>query len=150
MSSEMFGMEWHQIHTEAERLEHAISPAFEAKLIEKLGEEGDCPHGNKVLPKTPAQIKRRGLLSLSEATEGTDYVIASLYERDSSLLEFLHELGIGPKVAIHVQKRNDDNTMQLSTKNGSVTLGQSAAIRVWVRPSPGSRAADEPRRRKKR
>jgi DtxR family transcriptional regulator, Mn-dependent transcriptional regulator len=149
MLSEMFGMEWHQIHTEAERLEHAISPAFEAKLIEKLGEEGDCPHGNKVLPETPAQIKRRGLVALSEATENTDYVVASLYERDSSLLEFLHELGIGPKVAVRVQRRNYDNTMQLKTPNGSVTLGQSAAIRVWVRPSSGPRETSEPRRRKK-
>jgi DtxR family Mn-dependent transcriptional regulator len=138
-------VEWHQIHAEAERLEHAISPAFEAKLIERLGEEGDCPHGNKVLPETPAQIKRRGLVALSEATENTDYVVASLYERDSGLLEFLHELGIGPKVALRVLKRNYDDTMQVQTPNGPVTLGQSATIRVWVRP----KSADEPRKRKK-
>src|SRR5271155_859178 len=86
MLSEMFGMEWHQIHAEAERLEHALSPAFETKIIEKLGENGDCPHGNKVLPETPNQINRRGLIPLSEAQEATDYIVASLYERDSGLL----------------------------------------------------------------
>src|SRR6185312_14285626 len=43
MLAEIFGMEWHQIHAEAERLEHVISPAFEAKLIERLGQEGECP-----------------------------------------------------------------------------------------------------------
>ena len=37
MLSEIFGMEWHEIHEEAERLEHAVSPAFEIKLKEKLG-----------------------------------------------------------------------------------------------------------------
>jgi DtxR family Mn-dependent transcriptional regulator len=37
MLSEIFGMEWYEIHEEAERLEHAVSPAFEAKLKEKLG-----------------------------------------------------------------------------------------------------------------
>jgi DtxR family transcriptional regulator, Mn-dependent transcriptional regulator len=42
MLSEIFGMEWHEIHAEAERLEHAVSPAFEAKLIEKLGDKGVC------------------------------------------------------------------------------------------------------------
>src|SRR6185437_4073611 len=36
MLSEMFGMDWYRVHDEAERLEHAVSPAFEAKLIEKL------------------------------------------------------------------------------------------------------------------
>jgi DtxR family Mn-dependent transcriptional regulator len=146
MLSEMFGLEWHQIHAEAERLEHAISPAFEAKLIEKLGEEGDCPHGNKVLPETPAQIRRRGLVPLSEAKEASEYLVASLYERDSRLLEFLHELGIGPKVAIRVLKHNYDDTLQVLTQNGPVTLGQSATSRIWVR----QKATDEPKRRRSR
>ncbi len=133
MLSEMFGMEWHQIHAEAERLEHAISPAFEAKLIEKLGEEGDCPHGNRVLPETPAQIKRRGLIPLSEASEGGDYVVASLYERDARLLEFLHKIGIGPKVPLRILERNYDNTIQVRAPHGKVTLGEASAKRVWVR-----------------
>ena len=70
MLSEVFGMEWHEIHEEAERLEHAVSPAFEAKLKEKLGEGGACPHGNAVLPENPAERKRRGEVPLSEAAEG--------------------------------------------------------------------------------
>src|SRR5438046_2467895 len=32
MLAEMFGMEWYRVHDEAERLEHAISPEFEARL----------------------------------------------------------------------------------------------------------------------
>ncbi len=46
MLCEMFGMEWYQVHDEAERLEHAVSPAFEAKLVAKLGRGRPCPHGN--------------------------------------------------------------------------------------------------------
>lgn len=134
MLAEIFGMEWHQIHAEAERLEHAISPEFEAKLIEKLGKEGDCPHGNRVLPETPAQMKRRGLLALSQAEEGAELVVASLYERDSKLLEFLHKLGIGPKVHLRIVGRNYDDTVEVQTEAGRVTLGASAAGRVWVRP----------------
>src|ERR1700684_4363511 len=45
MLSEVFGMEWYEIHEEAERLEHAVSPAFEARLIEKVGEGGGGPRG---------------------------------------------------------------------------------------------------------
>src|SRR5579883_636484 len=33
MLSEVFGMEWYKVHDEAERLEHAVSPDFEAKLL---------------------------------------------------------------------------------------------------------------------
>ena len=132
MLSEMFGMEWHQIHAEAERLEHAISPAFEAKLIEKLGETGDCPHGNKVLPETPAQLKKRGLVPLSDAPEGENYLVVSVYERDSRLLEFLHKLGIGPKIRIRLIERNYDDTLRVQTPSGEITLGIPAASRVWV------------------
>ncbi|WP_263367899.1 metal-dependent transcriptional regulator [Edaphobacter bradus] len=144
MLAEIFGMEWHQVHAEAERLEHVISPAVEAKLIEKLGKEGDCPHGNRVLPETPAQIRKRGLLPLSEAVEAKDYVVASLYERDFRLLEFLHKIGIGPRVPVRVLERNYDDTIQVLTPNGPVTLGSPAAGRVWVKPKSG----DKPKHRK--
>lgn len=134
MLSEIFGMEWHHIHAEAERLEHVISPEFEKKLIEKLGAEGDCPHGNGVLPETPAQMRRQGLLALSEAEVGLSYTVARLYERDGKLLEFLHNLGIGPEVTVRMIARNYDETLQLDIGAGQVTLGNSAASRIWVKP----------------
>lgn len=134
MLSEIFGMEWHQIHAEAERLEHVISPAFEAKLVERLGAEGECPHGNRVLPETPAQLEGRGLVRLSDAIEGTTYTVASLYERDSRLLEFLHEQGVGPGVNVRPLARNYDHTLRLKIPSGEITLGIFATDRVWVRP----------------
>ena len=70
MLSEIFGMEWHEIHEEAERLEHAVSPAFEAKLREKLGEGGACPHGNHVLPESPAERKQRGEIRSRRPSKG--------------------------------------------------------------------------------
>jgi DtxR family transcriptional regulator, Mn-dependent transcriptional regulator len=142
MLSEIFGMEWHQIHAEAERLEHVISPEFEAKLIERLGEEGDCPHGNRVLPETPAQLHRRGLTRLSEAPAGAPVVVSSLYERDARLLEFLHNLGIGPGVTLTPVARNYDDTLRVRVGSHELTLGLFAADRIWVRPpSPKPRSA---------
>src|SRR5215469_793876 len=86
MLSEIFGMEWYEIHDEAERLEHAVSPAFEARLKEKLGEGGACPHGNAVLAERPAERKNRGELPLSEAKPGERYRVTSVQERDTQLL----------------------------------------------------------------
>src|SRR5215813_9160138 len=91
MLSEMFGMEWYEVHDEAERLEHAVSPAFEAKLLERLGSKGTCPHGNWVLPETPEERAKRGRILLSEAREDAGYTVVSLYERDPKLLLFLHQ-----------------------------------------------------------
>lgn len=134
MLSEVFGMEWYEIHEEAERLEHAVSPAFEAKLREKLGEAGACPHGNSVLPESPAQRKKRGELPLSEALAGRQYTVISLQERDPRLLLFLHGVGIGPGRTLRVLSQNYDQTVSIELATGNSILGRPAAEAVWLRP----------------
>jgi DtxR family transcriptional regulator, iron-dependent repressor len=137
MLNEIFGMEWYEIHEEAERLEHAVSLAFEAKLKEKLGEGGACPHGNAVLPASPAERKRRGELPLSEATEGQFYTVISLHERDPKLLLFLHHMGIGPSRKLKVVSQNYDQTVSIELPTGVSILGRPAAEAVWLRPEAG-------------
>jgi DtxR family Mn-dependent transcriptional regulator len=134
MLSEIFGMEWYEIHEEAERLEHAVSPAFEIKLREKLGESGACPHGNHVLPESPVERKRRGETQLSEAVEGQNYSIISLHERDPKLLLFLHFAGLGPGKSLRVLSQNYDQTVSIELSAGICTLGHAAAEAVWLRP----------------
>jgi DtxR family transcriptional regulator, Mn-dependent transcriptional regulator len=135
MLSELFGMEWYQVHEEAERLEHAVSPAFEARLLERLGNTGTCPHGNAVLPVTPAERKKRGELPLSEAEEGRRYTVVSLHERDPRLLLFLHESGIDPKRTLKVLSQNYDQTVSIELPTGNAILGRPAAEAVWLRPA---------------
>jgi DtxR family transcriptional regulator, Mn-dependent transcriptional regulator len=134
MLSEIFGMEWHEIHEEAERLEHAVSPAFEEKLKERLGEGGACPHGNAVLPENPTERKRRGEVPLSEAAEGQRYTVKSLQERDPKLLLFLHQAGIGPGKTLTVISQNYDQTVSIELSTGSCILGRPAAEAVWLGP----------------
>jgi DtxR family Mn-dependent transcriptional regulator len=142
MLSEVFGMEWYEIHEEAERLEHAVSPAFEAKLKEKLGETGACPHGNAVLPESPAVRKRRGEVPLSEAVEGENYTVTSLHERDPKLLLFLHKTGIGPGQNLRVVSQNYDETVSIelpgSDSARNSILGRPAAEAVWLRSGNSS------------
>jgi len=133
MLSEMFGMDWYRVHDEAERLEHAVSPEFEAKLIEKLGEKGTCPHGNSVLPESDEQLRKRGLVTLFDAMENVKYTVSSLYERDPKLLVFLHQSGIGPNARVQVRGRNYDETINVKTPSGTTTLGRPAAEKVWVK-----------------
>ena len=135
MLSEVFGMEWYEIHEEAERLEHAVSPAFELKLKEKLGEDGACPHGNAVLPVNPIERKKRGETPLSEAVEGQRYTVTSLQERDPKLLLFLHKAGIGPGQGLRVVTQNYDQTVSIELVTGNVILGRPAAAAVWLRPA---------------
>ena len=132
MLSEIFGMEWYKVHDEAERLEHAVSPDFEGKLLARLGRGGACPHGNLSELESPASRRRRGLLLLAEAEAGRNYQVSGIYERDRHLLEFLEARGIRPGAYLRVTGRNYDQTLTLHTGAGQVALGSSAAEKVWV------------------
>jgi DtxR family Mn-dependent transcriptional regulator len=132
MLTEVFGMPWYEVHDEAERLEHAVSPAFEKKLVEKLGQKDVCPHGNGLSMRSDAERRKHGLGLLSEAQEGKKYRIASVYERDRKLLEFFDQEGIRPGTGIAVQSRNYDDTITLTIGNAAVRLGLPAATKIWV------------------
>src|SRR6478735_6336344 len=51
---EMLGMQWHQVHEEAHRLEHYISGAVEARVVASLGQPTTCPHGNPIPGYVPS------------------------------------------------------------------------------------------------
>ena len=111
----------------------AQGDVFEAKLKEKLGEGGACPHGNAVLPVSPAERRRRGEIQLSQAAEGRRYAVVSLQERDPRLLQFLHASGIGPGKTLKVLHQNYDQTVQIELATGNSILGRPAAEAVWLK-----------------
>jgi DtxR family Mn-dependent transcriptional regulator len=132
MLSGIFGMEWYEVHDEAERLEHAVSPAFEKKLLEKLGNQEVCPHGNGLAMRSPAEKRKKGLRLLTEVEEGGSYRVVSVYERERKLLEFFDSEGIRPGTQIKVQQKNYDGTISLAIGNHTLRLGVPAAEMVWV------------------
>ncbi len=136
MLSEVFGMEWYEIHEEAERLEHAVSPAFEAKLREKLGEGGACPHGNAVLPEIPRRTQKAGRGSaVGGGGRASATVVTSLQERDPKLLLFLHHRASGRARSLRVMSQNYDQTVSIELPGGVSILGRPAAEAVWLRPA---------------
>jgi DtxR family Mn-dependent transcriptional regulator len=131
MLAEMLGMEWYKVHEEAERLEHAVSDDFERKLIQKLGEEGPCPHGNGINTGA-AERRKAGLMLLADVPAGKRVKVVGMYERDRALLEYFDGLELRPGSQVRVVSRNYDDTMILDLGVKQVHLGQVAAKRVWV------------------
>ncbi len=128
---EMLGMEWYKVHEEAERLEHSVSEDLEARLIEKLGPNGACPHGNRI-NKSAAERRKLGLEQLWEAAPGAQVRIDSMHERDRKLLEYFDRLGIRPGVQLEVISRNCDGTLSLLLEGKPASLGEAAARKIWV------------------
>lgn len=136
MLAEMFGMPWYEVHDEAERLEHAVSPAFEALLLKKLGEQGTCPHGNAMLPETAKQRRSRGVLSLAEAPAG-EYQISSFFERDPDLLGLLRRTGMEPRGRVRVVDRGGSSPVTIETEAGQFEVDPRSAEKIHVVPAAG-------------
>ncbi len=135
MLTELFHMEWYKVHEEAEHLEHAVSEDFERLLVERLGESAYCPHGNFMGVETRRDRFERGLLPLDSVKPGTGGTVASIYERDRALLEYLDSLSIRPGAEVKIAAQNVDDTVTLEVSGGIVQLGHPAAQRIWIKPA---------------
>src|SRR5262249_4753101 len=134
MLAEIFGMEWYKIHDEAERLEHSVSTDFEQKLIERLGANGVCPHGNNIRGDGPSERRSRGLTLFCELKPGTKARVQSVFERDRVLLEYFDGRGLRPGVEIRFVRHNPDDTIEFTSGTQSYLIGSSAAAKIWVQP----------------
>ena len=133
MLTEVFGMDWYMVHDEAEQMEHAVSAEFEKKLVEKLGESDECPHGNRLGLDSPKDRRKRGWLALAEIEAGATVHVQSAFERDRELLEYLNSLGVKPGATLRMVSSNVDETITLEIDGRTVPLGHGAAAKVWVK-----------------
>lgn len=89
------GYEWHEVHAEAEKLEHHISEAFETRIAELLGHPTHDPHGDPIpgrdgsLPASPGQ-------PLSELEVGQRAEITRITNQESEVLRYLADNGLVP------------------------------------------------------
>jgi DtxR family Mn-dependent transcriptional regulator len=129
----LLGMELHQAHNEAHRLEHGMSRELEEKLVERLGYPKRSPFGRPIPgsgePKVPPNA-----LTLDAADPDVKYVVARVPEEDPELLEFLGACEIVPDCEVAVTKATPYlGVVQVATQKDSVSLGYNVARQILVR-----------------
>src|SRR5919198_4979320 len=96
---EALGYEWHEVHDEAERLEHVISEDFEARIDRMLGYPTACPHGDPI-PAPDGSMVRRQDAPLTTQSAPAQLVVRRVRDNDPQLLQYLKERGLLPGTAI--------------------------------------------------
>lgn len=130
------GIDWAATHAEADRLEHALSPMVEQRLMEKMSYPTTCPHGN-VIPGSGYDQQRGRWLSECAAGETVQVIrITEQAEEDIELLRLLYGSGLVPGAIVHIVGRLDipdkDVELQLSIGTYAFVLTKSAAKRIVV------------------
>ncbi len=132
----LLGMELHQAHNEAHRLEHGMSPLLMEKLVEILGNPKRSPYGRPI-PGTGEPRIPPNSMSLDAAQPGRTYIVDRVPEEDVQLLKFLSESEIIPEQPVRVAEATPFlGVMEVATAQGQVSMGFTVAHQIVVRPAP--------------
>src|SRR5919106_5086387 len=71
--TDVLNIPWDQVHEEAERLEHAMSPTLEERMLAAIGDAKTCPHGHPIAAGT-----RIDGVPLADVQEGATVTILRL------------------------------------------------------------------------
>src|SRR5687767_9539100 len=89
--TDVLGIPWDEVHEEAERLEHAMSPVLEARMLAAIGDAKTCPHGHPIV----GHARLEGV-PLADVAEGASVKILRFENEAEDLLHYLKEIGIEP------------------------------------------------------
>lgn len=151
---DMLGMDWITAHEEAHALQHALTPAIEARIVAVLGQPTTCPHGNPIPgsgPNTLDFLRAHQALRLSTAAAG-DAVqvlcISEVVEDETALLRYLGEKGVKPGVQLVLEDLGPGGSgpLLLDVDGASVALGRAVAEKIWVYRETGAGVPHEQER----
>lgn len=130
---DLLNVDLHMAHIEAHRLEHAISPYLEGKIIAALGEPETCPFGHPI-PGSSYKPDRRSK-TLDQAKQGEELVIDSIPEDDQELLTYFVEQNMVPGCELLIKETARTRGV-ITFIGGGVeqVLSYDVAAKVRVKP----------------
>jgi len=135
--TDILGIPWDEVHEEAERLEHAMSPVLEERMRAAIGDATTCPHGHPIVEGA----REEGAL-LADVEVGARVEVLRFENEAEELLHYLKAAGLhtGLEGAVEV---SDPERVVVASEDGSHEVSRSVAETVSVRadPAPPARAA---------
>lgn len=130
---EVLGMEWHEIHEEAEALEHAISDRLLERIDEKLNHPKLDPHGDPI-PSAAGVIAERSLITLDNCALEREVRIGRIEDQEEAFLQYLDAHKLTPGQVLTVEAFDvHAGVLSLLFKTGNrMSLGVPTAQKIGV------------------
>jgi DtxR family Mn-dependent transcriptional regulator len=130
---------WDDVHEEAERLEHAMSPVLEAKMLDAIGEAKTCPHGHPIPGHADTRIEG---VPLGDTELGAKVTILRFENEAEDLLHLFKREGLEPGREGTVSDVDDERiTVDFGGETGTLTRSVAETVSVLADPSPPPRIA---------
>ena len=135
--TDVVGVPWDDVHEEAEQLEHAMTPRFEAYVRATVGDAKTCPHGHPI--KVGERIDG---VPLADCEAGAKVTILRLENEAEDLLHYLKNAGIEPGLEGEIAANDGENvTVAADGETATVTSSVAETVSVIADPSPPPRIA---------
>ena len=131
----ILGLDWSEVHAEAEELEHAISDKVLDRIDALLEHPSVDPHGDPI-PPAKGKMVGKTQASLLDCDLHTALRLARVSDQEPTFLQFLNRCGLTPGTTLTVRSRDPHAaavTVMTAAKN-PVTLGTAAAAKIFVEP----------------
>jgi DtxR family Mn-dependent transcriptional regulator len=134
--TDVLGIPWDEVHEEAERLEHAMSPVLEERMRAAIGDANTCPHGHPI-----DGVREQGA-PLADVDLGAKVVVLRFENEAESLLHYLMDIGLHPGLEGTVTAKDDDSVLiESGERKHEVTRTVAETVTVRADPAPPPRAA---------
>jgi DtxR family Mn-dependent transcriptional regulator len=135
--TDVLGIPWDEVHEEAERLEHAMSPVLEARMKAAIGDAKTCPHGH------PINVGERIVgVPLGDVELGASVRVLRFENEAEDLLHYLKDAGVEPGMeGTVVERDNDVVVVEAGASRCEVTRSVAETVSVTADPSPPPRTA---------
>jgi DtxR family Mn-dependent transcriptional regulator len=133
----VLGMNWTDVHDEAERLEHAVSEQLVDRIDAMLGHPLVDPHGDPIptAEGTMPDAAAIDQVDLLGAPLATPLVVTRVLDQDAEFLRYVedHHLMPGSGIVVEARDPGSDAVRLRSAVGTETTLGTRAASRILVR-----------------
>jgi DtxR family Mn-dependent transcriptional regulator len=129
----VLGLDWSQVHEEAEELEHAISDRVLERMDSVLGHPSTDPHGDPI-PSPMGKMDDSRYGSLADCPLERPYRIVRVIDQDPAFLQFIERCGLKPGTDVTVEVRDAlaDAVWVRPLDRRPLTLGTKAAAKILV------------------
>lgn len=130
---QVMGMNWTEVHDEAEHLEHAVSDRLIERMDEMLGRPAVDPHGDPI-PDSEGAVSRTDYESLLTCATGMAVTVQRVSDQSPEFLRFIERNELRPGQSLEVRERDAAaDSVELRTASGrDCTIGARAASKVLV------------------
>jgi len=134
--TDVFDIPWDQVHEEAERLEHWMSPVVEERMLRAIGDSKTCPHGHPIF-----EGEREVGVPLADVEEGATVTVLRFENEAEDLLHYLMDSGLHPGLSGTLAHSGDDVTIDVGDGTKTITRSVAETVSVTADPSPPARTA---------